>query len=91
MNRAIALPLTFGLLAAQVCFGQAPIRGTPPFGSFGGGGFDTFNPGRLNVHFVVPILNKAGRGMPFTYSLSYDSSVWYPLTEPPRWTTSWSP
>ena len=53
--------------------------GTPPFGSFGGGPFDTVNLGNLNVHFVVPVLNKAGRGMPFSYNLSYDSSVWYPV------------
>ena len=79
MNRAITLVLTFGLLVVQVCFGQGPVTGTPPFGSFGGGPFDTINLGNLNVHFAVPVLNKAGRGMPFSYNLSYDSSVWYPV------------
>src|SRR5271165_3098035 len=52
--------------------------GLPLFGSFGGGPFDAINLGNLNVHFVVPVLHKAGRGTPFTYDLSYDSSVWYP-------------
>jgi hypothetical protein len=78
MNRAIAL-LIFSLFTAEVCVSQGPTTGTPPFGSFGGGPFDSINLGNLNVHFVVPILNKAGRGMPFSYNLSYDSSVWYPV------------
>jgi RHS repeat-associated protein len=52
--------------------------GTPPFGSFGGGP-DVINLGNLNAHITVPVLNKAGRGIPFTYNLTYDSSVWYPV------------
>jgi RHS repeat-associated protein len=90
MNRAaLALLLAFGLLAASPCFGQGPTTGTPPFGSFGGGPFDTINLGNLNVHFSIPVVNKAGRGMPFTYALSYDSSVWAPVTN--NGVTSWSP
>jgi len=54
--------------------------GTPPFGSFGGGPFDIVNLGNLNVHFSIPVLHKAGRGVPFTFDLSYDSSIWYPVT-----------
>src|ERR1700740_2094930 len=52
--------------------------GTPPFGSFGGGP-DVINLGNLNAHLTVPVLNKAGRGTPFIYNLTYDSSVWYPV------------
>src|ERR1700693_3076563 len=52
--------------------------GTPPFGTFGGGP-DVINLANLNSHVNVPILNKAGRGAPFTYNLSYDTSVWYPV------------
>ena len=33
----------------------------------------------LNVHIDIPIITKPGRGMPFNYSLSYDSSVWSTL------------
>jgi hypothetical protein len=44
--------------AAQV------MTGTPPFGSFGGGP-DAINLGNLNAHIDVPVLNKAGRGLPF--------------------------
>jgi hypothetical protein len=62
--------------------------GVPPFSSVGGGSFDTVNLGNLNVHFAVPTVHKAGRGMPFTYDLGYDSSVWYPTTVNgvPTWT-----
>jgi RHS repeat-associated protein len=64
--------LGVGIASAQVA------TGTPPFGSFGGGPFDTVNLGNLNVHFSVPILNKPGRGTAFRYDLAYDSSVWTP-------------
>jgi hypothetical protein len=62
--------LTISDSAAQVA------TGTPAFGSFGGGPFDTVNLGNLNVHFAIPVLNKTGRGTPFNYNLSYDSSIW---------------
>ena len=50
--------------------------GLQPYGSFSSKAFDRVNNANLNVHFAVPILNKAGRGLPFVYSLSYDSSIW---------------
>jgi RHS repeat-associated protein len=61
--------------------------GAPPFGSFSGGP-DVVNNANLNVHLSVPVLNKAGRGMPFYYNLAYDSSVWYPVTAGS--TTTWT-
>ena len=78
----------FIILGTGNAFGQV-ATGTPPFGSFGGGPFDTVNLGNLNVHFAIPVLDKAGRGMPFTYNLSYDSSVWTPVTS--SGTTQWQP
>jgi RHS repeat-associated protein len=63
------------VLFCSSVFGQV-ATGTPPFNSFGGGPFDTVNLGNLNVHFAIPILHKAGRGMPFDYALGYDGSVW---------------
>jgi hypothetical protein len=63
-----------------------PATGTPPFGSFGGGP-DVINLANLNSHITVPVLNKPGRGTNFTYDLSYDSSVWYPVTSGS--TTTW--
>ncbi len=50
--------------------------GTYSYGTFDNPGFDTINVGNLDVHFAMQVLNKAGRGMPFYYDLSYDSSVW---------------
>jgi hypothetical protein len=48
--------------------------GTPAFGSFAGGP-DTLNLANLNVHWNFSIVNKAGRGLPFTYSIPFDSTV----------------
>ncbi len=76
------------ILGTGIASGQL-ATGTPPFGSFGGGPFDTVNLGNLNVHFAVPVLNKAGRGTSFSYNLSYDSSVWTPVVS--NGTTSWQP
>lgn len=63
--------------------------GTPPFSSLGGGPFDTVNLGSLNTHFAIPVLQKAGRGLSFNYNLSYDSSIWQPITS--GTTKSWAP
>jgi hypothetical protein len=67
------------LLGAAIASGQV-ATGMPPFGTLGGGPFDIVNLGNLNVHFAIPVLNKAGRGAPFSYSLGYDSSIWFPVT-----------
>src|SRR4029078_12285281 len=53
------------------------------------GPFDSVNLGNLNVHFAVPILHKAGRGIPLAYDLTYDSSIWTPVTVGS--TTTWQP
>jgi hypothetical protein len=71
-----------GLAAVMLmsfCATGQVATGTPPFGSFGGGPLDVINLGNLNVHFAIPIRHKAGRGMPFTYDLVYDSSIWSPV------------
>lgn len=74
----IALPLII-LISYSSATGQIST-GTPQFGSFGGGPFDAINLGNLNIHFVVPIRHKAGRGTPFSAAdLTYDSSIWVPV------------
>jgi RHS repeat-associated protein len=83
----IALALSLQGLSATSASAQVPT-GTPPFGSFSGGP-DVINLANLNSHITVPVLNKAGRGTNFTYDLSYDASVWYPVTSGS--TTSWQP
>ena len=32
------------------------------------------------MHLIFPILHKAGRVTPFTYDLTYDTSIWFPVT-----------
>src|SRR6266480_7805846 len=85
--------IAFLLSVAAICVPQPALSqvatGTPRFNSYGGGPFDTVNLGNLNVHFGVPILHKAGRGMPFSFDLAYDSSVWKPVTVGA--TTQWTP
>src|ERR1700722_10973265 len=51
--------------------------GTPPFSSMSGGP-DVIDLANLNAHVSVPVLHKPGRGMDFTYDLTFDSSVWFP-------------
>ncbi len=82
------LAAIFIILGTCIASGQV-ATGTPPFGSFGGGPFDTVNLGNLNVHFSVPILNKPGRGTAFTYNLAYDSSLWTPVAV--SGSTVWQP
>lgn len=68
-----------GLMMLICCCAIGQVAtGTPAYNSFGGGPFDTVNLGNLNVHLDIPIVNKAGRGLSFTYDLGYDSSVWMP-------------
>jgi len=81
---AIVLILAAGLASAQT----PPAAGTPPFGSFGGGP-DVINLANLNAHWTIPVLHKPGRGTNFNYDLSYNSSVWYPLTSGSS--QSWQP
>ncbi|MGH9686523.1 MAG: RHS repeat-associated core domain-containing protein [Candidatus Acidiferrales bacterium] len=66
------LVLSCGAALAQVA------TGTPPFGSFGGGP-DTINLANLDAHLTIPVLQKAGRGTPVTYDITYDSAIWQPV------------
>src|SRR6266536_2128197 len=94
MKRACVVYLVpFWLLLVHLSVGQLILTptGTPPFTSSSGGPFDSVNEGSLNVHFAIPVLHKAGRGIPFAYDLIYDSSLWAPvksssLTETLQWT-----
>jgi len=61
-----------GVTSAQV------TTGTPKFASIGGGP-DQINLANLNVHLTIPVLHKPGRGLPFDYDITYDSSIWQPV------------
>lgn len=45
--------------------------------------------GNLNIHIPIPVVNKAGRGTAFSYTLSYDSSIWFPVSS--SGAESWQP
>lgn len=77
------------LLISPACFAQQLVTGLPQFGSFQSGTFDTIDLANLNVHFSIPIFGRSGKGVPFEYSLVYDSLIWTPVTSGS--TTSWQP
>jgi hypothetical protein len=92
MNRvAMRLIVSMWLVLGSSLFvaAQQPATGLPSLGSFSGGPFDTVDLANLNVHFSIPVFGRPGRGIPFSYNLSYDSLVWMPVTSGP--TTSWRP
>jgi RHS repeat-associated protein len=70
--------LTVVLFLSACSLNAQTATGIPPLSSATGGP-DVINLGNLNVHLSIPIIHKPGRGMPFTYDLSYDNSVWYPV------------
>ena len=63
--------------------------GIPPFASATASTFDTVDNANVNVHFGIPIFSRAGRGMPFSYVLSFDSSVWSPVSSSGSY--AWTP
>lgn len=63
-------------LASSLTLAQV-ATGFPPFAPIESSSFDSVDLDNLNVHFSIPIVQKQGRGLPFTYILSYDSSIWY--------------
>jgi RHS repeat-associated protein len=77
-----------GAIAATPLSAQV-ATGTPPLSSSMNGAADSIDLANLNTHITVPILQKSGRGIPFTYALTYDNSVWFPVTT--IGTTAWQP
>jgi RHS repeat-associated protein len=82
--RILALIVAIPTLALQ-CMCQTALSGTPPFNTISSNGIDSVNLGNLNVHLNIPIYSRAGRGMPFNFSLTYDSNFWRKSGQ------SWSP
>ncbi len=78
--KKIAAAVCLTVLLNVFLLAQAPATGMPPFQSLDHGTLDTVNLGNLNFHFAVPVLHKNGRGIPFDFDLTYDSSIWYPVT-----------
>jgi len=87
MHRTIVV-LLVALSLPFVCQAQ-PQTGTYVNGAFDTKTFDTINIGNLNTYFSVPVLSKPGRGLPLSFNLAYNSSVWMPVTTGS--TTTWTP
>jgi hypothetical protein len=77
------------LVLCGVARAQTVATGLHSFGSFDNPGFDFVDRGSLNVHFAIPIVSKAGRGLPFSYALVYDGLIWSPTNA--AGTSGWSP
>ena len=87
LNRLCVVGLM--ILTGVCCLAQQNATGRQSFGSFGGGP-EVINLGNLDVSWDIPILQKQGRGIPFVFDLTYDSSlVWLPVTS--NGTTTWTP
>src|SRR5580704_3619613 len=76
-TRLTLVPLFLVLMHCLPSAAQV-TTGTPPLASFSGGP-DVINLANLNSHLAIPVLHTPGRGTNFTYDLSYDTSVWYPV------------
>lgn len=80
MNRLVKYLCVFVLSFSPLVNAQVSGTGLYAFGSFDSKGTDTINIGNLNVHLDIPVLHKAGRGIPFAYDLVYDGLIWQPVT-----------
>ncbi len=96
MTRSFRWPFIVLLAFTAVRTSSAQVKtGTPPFGSFGGGP-DVINLANLNSQIAIPAIHKPGRGLNFSYDLTYNSSVWYPVgvsgsqTWQPVWNWGWA-
>ena len=87
LHRIVLLSLCFSM-PQMFAFAQVQT-GVPQFGTFSSGGPDVINIGNLNVMLDIPVINKPGRGLPFSYDLVFNSSIWYPVTSGGN--TVWTP
>jgi hypothetical protein len=85
-----SLALCFSLGLSMLTLAAQGQTGLYPNGSFDNVGLDTIDRGSLNVHFAIPVVNKAGRGLGLSYQLVYDGLVWRPANAAgvPTWTPS---
>lgn len=73
--RLARLILSISVLAIPI-YAQSVATGAPPFATMQSVPEGQINLANLNVHIVIPIVHKAGVGIPFDYALSYDSAIW---------------
>jgi RHS repeat-associated protein len=89
MKLRIPLPLLlFAALAYSSLFAQT---GNPPFATVSGGSVDSINLSALNTHVEIPVFGKAGRGLPFSYAINVDTSIWQTSVNVGTGAKSWLP
>lgn len=88
MKTALLVVLAIGLASFTSDASAQVATGTYPFGTFSNGP-DVINLGNLNTTLTIPVLNKAGRGSNFPYSIVYNSAVWSPVSSSGG--TYWTP
>ena len=88
MRRLLSLPrlaaIIVGIFLAVTPVLAQTVTGVPPFSSFTPSSFDSINNANLNTTFSIPIVNKAGQGIPFNFALTYNSAIWAPVSS--TWT-----
>src|SRR5438309_5668924 len=71
MKKAFILFATL-LLVASSLFGQSDPVGVQPFSTQLG----NVDAATLNVHLSIPVVSKAGIGLPFSYDLLFNNNFW---------------
>jgi RHS repeat-associated protein len=83
-NSRICFVLSLAILAILCAMSSGAaaqsVTGAPPFGSVTTFGPDTVNLENLNVVLSIPIVQKPGRGLPFNFAMTYNSTVWAPVS-----------
>src|SRR5215472_2391535 len=88
MSKSIRFDVTIGLIIIAACsqrvhaqptfgfdVGNTVSIGVPQFSTTTNGP-DNINLGNLNVSWQFPIFSKPGRGIPFSFALAYNNTVW---------------
>ena len=77
--RRLLIAFFYILFLSCMAFGQeAGVTGFPSFAPIASGP-DNLNLATLNAHFRFPIMNKAGRGLPFSFAMNYDTTPTWAL------------
>lgn len=84
----IQLLFVLGALLLPVFSMAQTATGAQPLGSITSGP-DAINLGNLNIHYAFPVFSRPGRGINFTYVLTYDNSIYQPIVSGS--TTTWTP
>lgn len=76
MKRLLVIAFALSILTANSAAQTPPAWGQPPFSSIHNNGFDQVNVGNLDLTFALPILHMNGRGLPLSFSVTYNSLAW---------------